>query len=308
MHIAVTGANGFIGQELCRTQAGQHRFTAINGPSSTAPAPALDDEAQWVQLLRGSEAVVHLAGRAHVLREQAADPLSEFRRINVVGTLHIARAAIQAGVRRFVFVSSIGVLGSSSREVLRESSPPAPTEPYAVSKYEAELALRELASSGDLELVIVRPPLVYGPGVKGNFLRLMKLVALGLPLPLGSLHEPRSFIGVRNLSGALLACATRPEANGETFVVSDGEDISTAELLAALATAMNKGRLIWQCPPSLLKFVMALLGKGGEFARMSSRLQVDSGLIRARLGWMPEQSLHEGLRGMADWFMRGRQP
>lgn len=308
MHISITGANGFVGQELCRTQGRQYRFNAINGPSGSVPAPALSDNAQWVRLLQGSEVVVHLAGRAHVLREEAEDPLAEFRRVNVAGAIHVARSAIEAGVRRFVFVSSIGVLGSSSDEVLSEASRPAPTEPYAVSKYEAELALRELAGSGTLELVIVRPPLIYGPGAKGNFLRLLKLVDLGLPLPLGSLHEPRSFIGVRNLCGALLSCATLSEANGETFVVSDGEDISTAELIATLARAMNKGRLVWRFPPSLLKLVTAMLGKSGEFARLSSRLQVDSSHIRTTLGWTPEQGLREGLTGMAEWFMRMSRP
>ena len=302
MHIAITGANGFVGRELCRAGA-QHQLRAISGPSGAAPGPALSDQREWARLLQGCEAVIHLAGRAHVLREEAADPLAEFRRVNVEGAVNVARAAIEARVRRFVFVSSIGVLGSSSKEILRESSTPAPTELYALSKYQAELALRQLAHSGDLELTIVRPPLVYGPGVKGNFHRVLRLVSLGVPLPLGSLHELRSFIGVRNLCGALLACALQPEANGEMFLVSDGEDISTAELIATLARAMNKGRLVYRCPPSLLKMAMTLLGKGGEFARLSSRLQVDSSHIRSRLGWTPEQGLHEGLSEMAAWFM-----
>jgi nucleoside-diphosphate-sugar epimerase len=299
MRIAVTGAGGFVGRELCAVLR-THGHTVIEVGRSVGA----DDTTAWDigthgEVLRNAAAVIHLAARAHVIKERAADPIAEFRRSNVQGSLSIARAAIEAAVPRFVFVSSIGVLGSASADrVFTETTVPAPTEPYAVSKLEAEIALRDLERTSGLEVTVVRPPLVYGPSVRGNFLRLLRLVDSGIPLPFGSLTNQRSFVGVTNLAHLLIACATEQPAAGGLFLASDGQDISTADLLRLLASEMGKPSRIFACPMWLLRVMTSAIGQHVHLTRLSGTLRVDSSRARSVLGWNPPKDLATGLHEM----------
>jgi nucleoside-diphosphate-sugar epimerase len=254
--------------------------------------------------MKESQAVIHLAGRAHVTHELHSDPLAEFRRANVNGTLSIAEMAARAGVTRFVFVSSIGVLGNSSGDrAFSELDAPSPKEPYAVSKWESEQGLRSIAKGSRLQIAVVRPPLVYGPHAKGNFLRLLRLVRSGVPLPFGAIRNCRSYIGVHNLCDFLLSCTFHPSADGQTFNVADGEDLSTPELLEMMAAAMGKKPRIFRCPPSLLRAAAAALGKGAEMERLTTNLRVDASLAQATLKWRASKTLRDGIAEMARWFM-----
>jgi nucleoside-diphosphate-sugar epimerase len=303
--IAITGAQGFVGRELCTVARKSGRDVLAIGHHGVRDDVSLEDGQGWQRMLTGAEAVIHLAARAHVLRETAARPLDEFRKVNVEGTLCVARAALAAGVRRFVFVSSIGVLGNeSTAEAFRENTVPRPVEPYAVSKYEAEQGLKKLAEQTGLEVVIVRPPLIYGPHVKGNFLRLLRLAAAGIPLPLGGVNNCRSFIGVTNVSEVLLLCAVRPLGAQRLFVVSDGHDVSTPELLRMLAARMRRPSRVFRFPTAPLRLLASAVGRAAEYRRLASDLRVDSRLARSALEWRPSKSLEDGMAEMVDWFMQ----
>jgi nucleoside-diphosphate-sugar epimerase len=302
--IVVTGSDGFIGRSLTEvlTSAG-HQVTAV-----TRKQVVLGDRQishpMLESVMQESQAVIHLAGRAHVTRELHSDPLGEFRRANVNGTLSIAEMAARAGVVRFVFVSSIGVLGNTSGDRLfNERDTPSPKEPYAVSKWETEQGLYSLAKNSSLQIAVVRPPLVYGPHVKGNFLRLLRLVRSGAPLPFGAIRNCRSYIGVHNLCDFLLSCTFHPSANGQTFHVTDGEDVSTPELLEIIATAMGKKPRIFRCPLSFLRTAAAVLGKRVELERLTTNLRVDSSLAQSTLRWRPRKTLRVGIAEMVRWFM-----
>jgi len=305
MRIAVTGADGFIGRELCGVLRSSGHEVKTLGRSNQCGTSSLADRMGWRGVLSGVDAVIHLAGRAHVMKETVHHPLDEFRKINVDGTLCVAQAAVDAGIRRFVFVSSIGVLGSDSGSAaFSEETAPAPAEPYAVSKHEAELALRRLEARTGLEVVIVRPPLVYGAHVKGNFYRLLRLVAMGIPLPLGSVANHRSFVGVTNLSELLLLCASRQIGAQRLYVVSDGHDLSTPELLGMLASRMKRPKRIFQFSTTILRHSAALLGWQRELQGLTGNLRVNSALARSALGWTPSKSLEIGIGEMVDWFVR----
>lgn len=299
----VTGANGFVGQELCkrilserrRLRAASRSGMAFDGADNVTFDIERADLAPFVQ---GVEVIVHLAARAHQLDDKAADPLAAFRRVNRDASVRLMQAAAQNSVKRFVYVSSIGVNGNRTiaHHPFTEADLPQPQEPYAISKYEAELELAELAAASGVELVVVRPPLVYGPNAPGNFARMIKLVNTGLPLPLGAIDNVRSFIYVRNLVDALLVCALRPQAVGRIYVVSDGEDISTPGLVAAIATMMNKPVRLLPVPPKLLSVLLKIVGKAGLFDKLAGSLQVDSSKIRNELDWHPPFTLHQGLQ------------
>jgi nucleoside-diphosphate-sugar epimerase len=302
--IVITGADGFIGKRLTETlTSAGHEVIAVTRKqivlgSRQISHPTLESS------MKKSQAVIHLAARAHVTRELRCDPQAEFRRINFNGTLSVAEMAARAGVLRFVFVSSIGVLGNSSGDQrFSERDAPSPREPYAVSKWESEQGLRSLAKNSPQQIAVVRPPLVYGPHVKGNFLRLLKLVASGIPLPFGAIHNCRSYIGVHNLCEFLLLCALDPSANGQTFNVADEEDISTPELLAMIAAAMGKRPRIFRCPPSLLRAAAIALGKRAELERLTTNLRVDSSLAKTTLKWHATKTLREGIEEMVRWFV-----
>jgi UDP-glucose 4-epimerase len=301
--IAVTGASGFIGKVLCSMLRSRGIEVVpigrelLDTSASNGSAKALGSS------MAGAAAVIHLAARAHVMRDEHTNPLAEYRRVNLNGTLRVAEAARGAGARRFVFVSSIGVHGNSSGErVFRETDEPAPVEPYAISKWDAEQALRSLAQPSSLELVIVRPPLVYGPEVKGNFLRLLHLLHRGVPLPLGSVPNRRSYIGVENLCDLLILCASHEAAPGQLFLASDDEDISTPQLLRVLARGMRVPQRVFNCPVPMLRLLASLAGKQAELQRLTASLRVDAGNTRNVLGWRPAVSLQAGLTEMAQWF------
>lgn len=303
MKVVVTGASGFVGRRFCDTLS---RSNLDPEPIAGRSAGGLDvtDVSGWSAVLAGAEVVTHLAALAHVSTAGIAKAPDAFFRVNVDGTIKVARAAVQAGVRRFVFVSSIGVLGVTSGErIWTEKDIPAPAEPYALTKWEAEQALRRLQGETGLDVVIVRPTLVYGPGVKGNFDRLLRLIALGTPLPFGSINNSRSFLGVENLCSLLLACVTSPAATNGMFLAADGEDVSTPQLLALLAAAMHKRARVCRFPPWLLRMGAALTGYGNDYEKLVGSLRVDPSHARRSLGWIPQVPLRAGLEEMVSHFL-----
>jgi UDP-glucose 4-epimerase len=261
----------------------------------------LEPSTDWTVALEGVSAAIHCAARVHVMQETTADPLTEFRRVNVQGTLNLARQAAAAGVRRFVFVRSIKVNGESTQPgaPFKADDAPAPLDAYGVSKMEAEQGLRELAGQTGIEVIIIRPPLVYGPGVKANFAAMMHWLKRGVPLPLGAIHNQRSLVALDNLVALLMTCLTHPAAANQTFMVSDGEDVSTTELLLRMGQAMGKPARLLPVPASWLKLAAALIGKPDVAQRLCGSLQVDISKTRELLGWVPPVSLDEGLRRAA---------
>jgi len=307
--ILVTGANGFIGRALCGELAASRRAVrkAVRAPVAGLPdAVAVGDlgpDTDWRAALEGVRGVVHLAARTHVLHETAADPLAEYRRINVAGTEQLARAAAACGVGRFVFLSSVKVNGERTGErPYSEDDAPRPEDAYGVSKWEAEQALARVAAETGLETTVLRPPLVYGPGVKGNFLRLMNLVARGVPLPLGAIANRRSVLYIGNLVDAIIKALAAPQAAGKTWLVSDGEDVSTPELVRALAQALGVKPRLLPLPLAALRVAAALAGRRDELTRLAGSLQVDSARLRRDLGWQPRYTLVQGLEQTARWY------
>lgn len=310
MTILVTGANGFIGQAVVKELAHQGRsvracvrtrninFTTLNN-ISVSEVGDLNDKTNWDAAIAGVKTVVHTAARVHVMNENTADPLSAFRKVNVLGTLHLARKAALNGVKRFVFISSIKVNGEFTFEgnPFRADDSPKPLDPYAISKHEAELGLLQIASETGMEVVIVRPPLVYGPGVKANFSAMIRYLDMGVPLPLGAVTKNRrSLIALGNFVNFLITCIFHPAAANQIFLVSDGEDLSTTELLLRIGAAMNKKIFLVPVPPKLLQFGANLLGKCDMAQRLLGNLQLDIDKSRQLLGWSPVLSVDEGLR------------
>ena len=301
----VTGGTGFIGAALLQAlhAAGWRvRATARTVPERSAlpvdwrEVGDIGPDTAWDGLLDGVDCVVHLAARVHVLNETSKDPSAAFRRTNVMGTARLARACAEAGVRRFVYLSSVGVHGARSfARPLSESSPLAPHDDYSRSKLEAEQVLAEIGRSTPLEVVMLRPPLVYGPGAPGNFARLVRLVRSGWPLPLAGIDNRRSLIYLGNLVDAILLCMHHPTVAGQAFLLDDGRPVSTPELVRALAQAMGRPVRLFKVPVSVLEFAGALSGKRAVIKRLTSSLWVDSSLIRARLNWIPPHSMEAGL-------------
>lgn len=301
--ILLTGATGFVGQSLLpRCVSGDFRVRAVyRRQMPTGECTGIDwvsADVPFAASLEGCDAVVHLAARVHVMREHAIDPLGEFRRVNVEATERLARRAAAAGVRRFVFLSSVKVNGEETApgRPFRADDEPAPEDAYGVSKHEAEEALHRVAAETGLEVVIIRPPLVYGPGVKGNFRTMLDWLRRGLPLPLASLDNRRSFVGVDNLCDLILTCLSHPRAANETFLVSDGQDLSTPGLLRVVGEATGRPARLWPIPPTLLRGAATLIGKSGIAQRLCGNLQVDISKTREVLGWCPPFSVEDGLR------------
>ncbi len=304
--VLVTGGTGWVGRALLAALrarghdalAGVRTDAPLTGEHTVALGP-LGPSLRWPDGLHDRQAVVHLAARVHVMNDTAADPLQAFREVNTTGTLQLASEAARAGVHRFVFVSSIKVHGEStpSGSPFRAHDACQPTDPYGVSKWEAEQGLRQLAAQTGMEVVIVRPPLVYGPGVKANFHSMMRAVQRGIPLPLASVtRNRRSLVGLDNLVDLLVACLGHPAAANQTFLVSDGEDLSTAGLLRRLGSAMNRPARLFPMPPAVLQAGARLLGQGGAAQRLLGSLQVDITHTRETLNWSPPVSVDEGLR------------
>lgn len=311
--VLVTGGTGLIGGALIRTltHRGGYRIRAAVRRSSarfpngvtTVRVAGLVPGTDLSRALAGVDAVVHAAARVHVIRDTASDPLTAFREVNTDGTRRLAERAAGAGVRRFLFLSTIKVHGEyTDGRPFRPEDPPAPQEPYSVSKYEAELHLREIEARTGMEVCVIRPPLVYGPGVKGNFQRLMSWVQRGVPLPLGSVRNRRSLVCVYNLCDLIARCIVHPAAAGKTFLVSDGEDVSTPDLVQRLARALGRAARLLPVPPGLLRWGFTLLGRREEAARLCQSLQVDIEETQRMLGWHPPVSLDEGLKKTVQWY------
>ncbi len=259
----------------------------------------------WSSALKGVSAVVHCAARVHVMTDKSSDPLAEFRQVNVQSTTNLARQAAAAGVRRFVFLSSIKVNGEFTEvgQAFIADDVPAPKDPYGVSKYEAEQSLQQIASETGMEVVIIRPPLVYGPGVKANFESMMRWLHRGLPLPLAAVTENRrSLVALDNVVDLIVMCLNHPAAANQTFLVSDGEDLSTAQLLQRMGAAMGRPAHLFFMTPALLKLGAAILNKHGIYQRLCGSLQLDIAKTRHLLGWVPRVSVDEGLRRAAEGF------
>jgi len=306
MRFLVTGSNGLVGKSLCAEAI--RRGYVVRGAVRSAEVEldgvdrtivgSIDDATKWTAALCAVDVVVHLAARVHVMKDMSSYPLAEFRKVNVEGTLNLARQAAATGVKRFVFISSVKVNGEStlSGRAFTESDAPAPQDAYGQSKHEAEQGLRQLSADTGMEVVIIRPPLVYGPGVKANFAALMRAVQRGWPLPLGAVHNLRSLVALDNLVDFIATCITHPQAANHTFLVSDGQDLSTTELVRGMAQAAGVPARLLPVPVWVLQAGAALLGKGDAVQRLCDNLQVDISKACQLLGWVPQVSVSEGLR------------
>jgi nucleoside-diphosphate-sugar epimerase len=304
VNVLVTGASGFVGSQVFSELEMDERFRplgvvrSIKGKSHHVPVGDLNCDTQWHEVLASQGVVIHTAARAHIMKDEVPDPLAEYRKVNVDGTLNLARQAAEAGVRRFVFISSIKVNGEQTpvNQPFTAEDASAPEDAYGVSKMEAEQGLQALAAETGMEVVIIRPPLVYGPGVKGNFASMIKLVEKGLPLPLGAIHNKRSLVALDNLVGLIITCIDHPAAANQAFLAGDGEDRSTTELLQGVARAMGKPSRLVPVPAGLLMFGATVLGKKAMAQRLLGSLQVDISKARNLLGWQPPLSVEEGLK------------
>ncbi len=316
--VLITGAGGFIGSPLVAELVSRAVpvTAAVRTPVSFAEAVRVVEvgeigpQTDWRTALDGCDAVVHLAARVHMMRDSAADPVGAYREVNVAGTLALARQAASAGVRRFVFISSIKVNGDASPagRGFNETDAPAPAEPYGISKAEAEEALFGCVEQTAMEIVVIRPPLVYGPGVKANFLSMTRWLARGVPLPLGSLNQNRrSLVGIDNLIDLIITCITHPNAANQIFLVGDGEDLSTVELLQRTALALDKQVRLLPFPVSWLGAAATLVGRRNMAHRLTTNLRVDISKARRLLDWNPPVSVNDGLRRAVASIGAGRK-
>lgn len=306
VNIMLTGATGFLGGALQKRlqYASDVRLTVAarylpgTDISNVHLVSDLSCTTNWSHAVAGQQVVIHAAARAHVMKDKASDPLAEYRRVNVEGTLNLARQAAEAGVKRFVFISSIKVNGESTREgsPFRADDPPNPQDAYGQSKYEAEVGLLKMSNTTDMKVVIIRPPLIYGAGVKGNFARIIELVRHGIPLPLGAIHNHRSFVGIDNLVDLIVHSVEHPAAANRVLLAGDGEDLSTTELLQALSRAIGQQPRLIPVPAVLLQCGANLLGKGAMAQRLLGSLQVDISQTCELLAWRPPYSVDEGLK------------
>lgn len=342
MKVLVTGPDGFVGSTVCtmllaeghRCRGAQWKAAPLSVGCESAVVGDINGSTDWKDALQGIDAVVHLAARVHIMDDTAEDPLAAFRAVNVEGTRRLAEEAAKAGVKRFVFISSIKVNGEATagggasqcvssevRECTNNSTneltnfntnelPPAfserdmpsPEDPYGQSKYEAEVVLRQIEAKTGMEVVILRPPLLYGPGVKANFLKLIQIVDKGIPLPLGGIKNKRSLLGLTNFADLIATCVQDPRAAGQTFTVCDGVDVSSAELVRRIAKALGKKPRLLPIPEGLMKLAGKLTGKSAQVQRLCSSLQIDSSHVRNTLDWIPPCTMDEELSKVAEWY------
>jgi nucleoside-diphosphate-sugar epimerase len=317
MSVLVTGADGFVGRAVCDTlrRSGWHVREAVRSAGNSSGFAKAGDRVvvgsigpttDWTDALRGVSRVVHCAARAHVIGEREVRPLEAYRHVNVEGTRRLAEQAESAGVKRIVFLSSIGVHGLSTAfgQAFKSCDVPAPHDDYSLSKLEAERVLEDLAARGrQLERVIVRPPLVHGPRTKGNLLRLMRLVGTGVPLPFGDIRNRRALVGVDNLADLVRSCVDHPAAAGKVFLVRDDEEVSTTDLLRYVATDMGSRTRLFAVPSALLRAVARAARKATELDRLCGSLSVDDSHTRASLGWAPRKTLRDGISDMVRWYV-----
>lgn len=308
MKILLTGATGFVGRQLVKQLVNEKDISlnlALRSGKETYAseisvfAPMnLTADTDWQEALIGCDVVIHAAARAHIMDDRSENPLQEFRKINTEATLNLAKQAAGLGLKRFIFISSIKVNGelTQTNQPFTADDLPNPCDPYAISKHEAEEGLRQIASTTKMEVVVIRPPLIYGPGVKGNFQRLLTWLQKGIPLPLGAITNKRSFVALENLTSLIINCLTNPRAANQVFLVSDGEDLSTTELLRRIGFSINKPVYLLPIPQFLLKYAATLLGKKEVFERLCGSLQVNISKTKELLDWEPEVSVSEALK------------
>lgn len=314
MNVFLTGSTGFVGKAVeDELVMQQHKVVSL---ARHAPSNGFKDlvrfhiadvanVSDWLSLLEGIDVVIHSAARVHVMNDATNDPLEEFRKVNARATLNLARQAASSGVKRFVFLSSIKVNGevTESGSFFLPSDTSVPLDPYGLSKYEAEQGLLTIAKETGMEVVIIRPPLVYGPGVKANFASMLKWINKGVPLPFGTVHNQRSLVALDNLVSFIIHCIDHPKAANEVFLISDGEDVSTTELLRKVARAFGKGSILMPVPVLLMTLAAKLIGKGDVANRLFGSLQVDSSKARELLGWKPVITMDEQLKKTADAYL-----
>lgn len=297
--IIITGANGFVGKALCTNLSKYDYFNFIPLAREPLPpnfmlCPDLNQKEGWSELLAEADVVIHLAGKAHEVSDVSS--LEAYRSVNTYGTVNLAKQALIAGVKKFIFMSSIGVNGISNSFPFKYSDEPTPIENYAISKYEAEIELKKIAKNVDMEIVIIRPPLVYGKNALGNFGTLLSVADRNLPLPLGAINNQRSFVAIDNLVDLIVTCIDHPNAVNQTFLVSDDENISTSNLLKKLTLAAGKKPWLIPIPVSFLKLIASIVGKKATVERFSSSLTVDIEHTKNTLNWKPPITLDEGIR------------
>lgn len=315
-NILVTGASGFVGGAVVnrlsaipeiKVYAASRRVRSVEGAVESVQVGDFASS-DFVRVVTGVDCVIHAAARVHVMSELSSDPLADFRAVNVQGTLNLARQAAACGVRRFVFLSSAKVNGEASPvgSPFSADQLPAPLDPYGISKMEAEQGLRELAVQTGMEVVIIRPVLVYGPGVQANFRSMLSWLAKGIPLPLGTIDNKRSLVALDNLVDLIVTCVAHPAAANQTFLVSDDQDVSTSELLRRIAHALGKPARLLPVPTSLLQLAATLLGKRATVQRLCGSLQVDITKTKTLLNWTPPVTLDEALQCTANDFLEHR--
>jgi nucleoside-diphosphate-sugar epimerase len=315
MDIFITGATGFVGREIVATLLSTTTDSLRLASRSKVMCPSNEriqpipiegqfSEVDWRDSLVGCDVVIHAAARVHILDEEAVNPLTHYRAMNRCGTLNLARQAASAGVKRFIFISSIKVNGDETfnGQVYRPDDVVSPTDAYAISKYEAEQGLMEISQHTGMEIVILRPPLVYGPGVKGNFLKMMHWMNRGIPLPFGAVNNKRSFVSVYNLADLVCLCVSHPNAANQIFLVSDGDDVSTKLLLDKVAKSMGKKSRQVPVPHWLLFTAAKFAKKTAEYSRLCGSLQLDIHKTQTLLNWQPQRHMDEVLRETAEWM------
>ncbi len=318
MKILITGANGFVGLPLSEylisaghqvvgTLRSNDALKILNPHFQLKVIGDIDEVTDWQDCLGGVECVIHLANRAHVMNEQSSNPLALYRKVNTAGTLNLARQASTAGVKRFIFMSSIKVNGESTLpgQALTPKDQHTPVDPYGLSKYEAELGLKLIAEQTGLEVVVIRPPLIYGPRVKANFLKMMRWVEGGVPLPLGAIQNQRSMLGLDNLINFIELCLTHSDAAGQIFLVSDDHDVSTAELLKEIANAMHRPTRLLSIPQFLIENLLILFGQRRISERLCGSLRLDISFTKKCLSWKPPHTFKDQLsKTVLDYLSR----
>jgi len=308
--ILVTGSTGFVGQRLCEVVAEDgwsvcRAVRYVSGMKNEVVVGELGEKTDWSEALKNIDVVIHLAARVHIMNDSVKDPLAEFRRVNTEGAIHLAKKAADASVKRFIFISSVKVNGelTSADHRFKPDDNYIPTDPYGLSKYEAEQGLLGIAKNTGMEVVIIRPPLIYGPGVKANFSSMMKWINRSVPLPFGAVHNQRSLVALDNLVNFIIHCIEHPKAANEVFLISDGEDVSTTMLLCKVAKAFGKKPRLIPVPVWLMTLAAKLIGKGDVANRLFGSLQIDRSKARELLGWTPVVTMDEQLKKTVDTYL-----